>query len=310
MTQPPTVHLYLDLPTKPGPTQPYYLHPAADLDHRFNTQSSDSSYANLDENDGRSLRLDAKSCVKHATAVPSPYFHAKKVIEFIVTIGLMVVAIPLMSVIAALILVSQGRPIFYHQTRVGKDGKPFRIWKFRSMRNDAEKQMGAVWSDDNDPRVTSLGKWLRCSHLDELPQLINILAGDMSLIGPRPERPEFIVELSCELPSYLERLRVRPGITGLAQLGLGYDHCVSDVRGKVELDIHYINTASLLSDCRLFLLTFPYIFRTLAKKWNDELRASEPNSECTLTSCKTLSQTKASNRVNPKLLKPPRSLAG
>ncbi|MCM2374823.1 sugar transferase [Aporhodopirellula aestuarii] len=303
--------IIFDPPIKPGQLQNAYLHPPQGSGSQNRTQSIFGLAAADPGKDGlRSLRIDAASDSRSSFATPSPYFRVKSLIEFIVTAGLMIVAVPIMILIAALTLISQGRPVFYRQTRVGKNGKLFRIWKFRSMRSDAEKETGAVWSDRNDPRVTTLGKWLRCSHLDELPQLINILAGDMSLVGPRPERPEFVNELSRELPTYLERLRVRPGITGLAQLGLGYDRCVCDVKGKIELDIKYINSATFFNDCRLFLQTFPHVISMLLKKWDRDHSETQPVSHRTLTSCKTLAPQSTADSRDVHASKPSRSLAG
>ncbi|SMP44201.1 Sugar transferase involved in LPS biosynthesis (colanic, teichoic acid) [Neorhodopirellula lusitana] len=260
--------------------------------------------------DQPSIRIDSVVSREPVTAKPSAYFQAKPLIEFIGTAILMIVAIPIMAVVAGFILVLQGRPVFYRQTRVGKHGILFRIWKFRSMRNHAEQQTGAVWSGDNDPRVTAIGKWLRCSHIDELPQLLNILAGDMSLIGPRPERPEFVCELSRELPAYMERLRVRPGITGLAQLGLGYDHSISDVEHKIELDIKYINEASLRGDCRLFLQTFPYIAQMLWNRWSADHQTTKAVPSHSLTSSKALCSHSDAEPLNAASDKTTRSLAG
>lgn len=198
-----------------------------------------------------------------ASVETSPYFAMKPTIDWMLTAVLLVFALPLLGVVSLAVLLLDGRPVFYRQTRVGKDGHKFRIWKFRTMVPNAETATGAVWSSIGDPRVTRLGHWLRCSHLDELPQLLNVLCGDMNLIGPRPERPEFVRELAAELPSYLERLRVRPGITGLAQLRLGYDQSVDQVRKKVQLDITYIQTASLYGDSKLALGTIPYVVNNL-----------------------------------------------
>ena len=130
------------------------------------------------------------------------YFAVKPAVDCAVTALLMIVALPVMALIGLAILVCDGRPVLYRQTRVGRHGRVFRIWKFRTMCRDAESSTGAVWSSDTDPRVTTLGRWLRCSHLDELPQFFNVLVGDMHLIGPRPERPEFVRELLAELPCY------------------------------------------------------------------------------------------------------------
>ena len=195
------------------------------------------------------------------------YFAVKFAVDRTITALLMVVALPLMLLIGLAILLLDGRPVFYRQTRVGKNGRAFRIWKFRTMCLDAESGTGAVWSSALDPRVTALGHWLRCSHLDELPQFFNVLVGDMNLIGPRPERPEFVRELVLALPCYRERIAVRPGITGLAQLHLGYDQSLTDVRRKVLLDLEYIRTNGLFQDAKILLVTIPYIAAKLIRKW-------------------------------------------
>jgi len=200
----------------------------------------------------------------------SRYFVVKSAVDRAITAVLMIVALPLMLLIALAILLLDGRPIFYRQKRVGKNGRVFRIWKFRTMCLNAESETGAVWSSASDARVTALGRWLRCSHLDELPQFFNVLVGHMNLIGPRPERPEFVRELVRELPSYRERLTVRPGITGLAQLRLGYDQSVADVGSKLVLDVEYIRTAKLITDIKILLVTIPYIAMNLLRKWKDD----------------------------------------
>lgn len=148
---------------------------------------------------------------------------------------------PVMVACGLLVKLTSRGPVFYTQERVGQNGRVFKIFKFRTMRADAEVSTGPVWcSGEGDPRITSLGRFLRQTHLDELPQLINVIRGDMSLIGPRPERPEFVSELAKRIPDYERRLSVRPGITGLAQIRAGYDRSLRDVRRKVKLDCLYI----------------------------------------------------------------------
>jgi lipopolysaccharide/colanic/teichoic acid biosynthesis glycosyltransferase len=226
----------------------------------------------------RPLPLPTESKI-HCVAC-SKYFTVKSSLDRLVALLIAVVAIPFMAVIALVVLLVDGRPIFYRQTRVGKHGKNFRIWKFRTMNQNAEAATGAVWSSgDRDPRVTPLGRWLRCSHLDELPQLFNVLRGEMDLIGPRPERPEFVLELSRELPHYLQRLAVRPGISGLAQLRLGYDHSLAHVQQKVEMDLEYIATATFGLDLQLMLSTVPYVFRQVWGKVGAEKSARIANAE-------------------------------
>ena len=200
-------------------------------------------------------------------SAPASYFRIKSAVDRSITAVLMLCALPLMFIVAVAILLCDGRPVFFRQVRVGKNGRLFRIWKFRTMQRDAEQRTGAVWSSVTDPRVTRLGRWLRCSHLDELPQFLNVLVGDMNLVGPRPERPEFVLQLANELPDYLKRTQVRPGITGQAQLRLGYDQSVADIPRKVDCDLQYIRTASLQRDFALLASTLPHIARQLYHRW-------------------------------------------
>lgn len=160
-------------------------------------------------------------------------------------------------VLAAMILIkaTSPGPVFFRQTRVGRRGRLFEIFKLRTMVFDAEKQTGPVWAKENDPRVTSFGKFLRRSHIDEIPQLVNVLKGEMSIIGPRPERPEFVSNLSREIFDYQKRLKVSPGITGLAQVRHTYDATLRDVRKKVKLDLLYIKRMCFLTDFRIMLST-------------------------------------------------------
>jgi lipopolysaccharide/colanic/teichoic acid biosynthesis glycosyltransferase len=149
---------------------------------------------------------------------------------------------------------SRGRG-FYRQERVGLGGRRFHILKIRTMVSDAEAGTGPVWSIGADPRVTPLGRFLRRSHLDELPQLWNVLCGDMSIVGPRPERPIFTQQLSNDIPDYVQRLAIRPGITGLAQVSQGPDRTREDVARKVAYDLAYIRTATLTLDLILVAKT-------------------------------------------------------
>lgn len=215
----------------------------------------------------------------------APYFNYKPWVDRVITAALMIVALPVMLVVGLAILAKDGRPIFYSQTRVGKTGRLFRIWKFRTMRRDAESQTGAVWSRVSDPRVTQLGWWLRSSHLDELPQLFNVLVGDMNLIGPRPERPEFVSELAREVSFYLERVKVAPGITGPAQIRTGYDHSLDGVRSKVLIDLEYLRSTSFMTDMKLLVQTCTYIVGHVreirSSKKPDQSAANEPNVNAT-----------------------------
>lgn len=146
-------------------------------------------------------------------------------------------------------------PLFYRQTRVGKGGKHFRVIKFRTMWPDAEKSCGPVWARANDQRVTPVGRWLRKTRLDELPQVINVLRGDMSIIGPRPERPEFIDQLAASIPFYRARHAVKPGITGWAQVRYGYGSSITDARIKLEYDLYYVRRCGFYLDALILLKT-------------------------------------------------------
>jgi sugar transferase (PEP-CTERM system associated) len=171
------------------------------------------------------------------------------------TLGLLL-ALPIMLVIAALVKLTSPGPVLYHQRRVGQHGRTFTIHKFRSMCNDAEASTGAVWaSKQGDARVTPIGLWLRRLRLDELPQLWNVLIGDMSLVGPRPERPEFVGELTRDIPFYGQRHIVRPGLTGWAQVRYTYGATTEDALQKLQYDLFYIKHLSVPLDLYIILNT-------------------------------------------------------
>jgi lipopolysaccharide/colanic/teichoic acid biosynthesis glycosyltransferase len=149
--------------------------------------------------------------------------------------------------------------VFYRQKRVGQGGKVFYCYKFRTMRKDAEADTGATWAADDDPRITRVGKFLRSSRLDEIPQLWCVLKGDMSFVGPRPERPEFVEWLSREIPYYGVRHVVRPGITGWAQIGYKYGNTVGDAREKLQYDLFYIKNASVGLDLLILFQTIKIV---------------------------------------------------
>lgn len=151
-------------------------------------------------------------------------------------------------------------PLFYRQTRVGKGGRHFQVLKFRTMRPDAEAGCGPVWARANDDRVTPVGRWLRKTRLDELPQVINVLRGEMSIIGPRPERPEFVDQLAASIPFYRARHAVRPGITGWAQVRYGYGSSVTDARIKLEYDLYYVRHCGFYLDALILLKTAAVMF--------------------------------------------------
>jgi sugar transferase (PEP-CTERM system associated) len=173
---------------------------------------------------------------------------AKRGLDVLVAaLGLAILA-PVMAIVAVAIRISSPGPAFYNQRRVGKDGRIFTIHKFRSMRADAEARTGAVWSKENDPRVTPVGRILRRTRLDEVPQLWNVLVGDMSLVGPRPERPEFVADLTAQIPFYGQRHVVRPGVTGWAQIRHRYGASVEDALQKLQFDLFYIKHMSIALD--------------------------------------------------------------
>jgi lipopolysaccharide/colanic/teichoic acid biosynthesis glycosyltransferase len=163
---------------------------------------------------------------------------------------------PLLLVGTFLVWASSPGPLLYSQTRLGRRGKPFRIYKIRTMHYECERISGPAWSTRGDPRVFPIGRLLRRTHIDELPQLWNILRGDMSLVGPRPERPEFVPQLERLLPCYRQRLNVQPGLTGLAQVHLPPDSDLDSVRRKLAFDLYYIGRGSLWLDLRILAATF------------------------------------------------------
>ena len=156
-------------------------------------------------------------------------------------------AAPLILLAMALVKLTSRGPAIYRQVRAGLGGRPFTIYKIRTMAHDCEARTGPVWATADDPRVTPLGRFLRRSHLDELPQLWNVLRGEMSLVGPRPERPEFVAQLQRAIPDYRRRLQVPPGVTGLAQVQLPPDTDLAGVRRKLVYDLYYIRRMELLA---------------------------------------------------------------
>jgi lipopolysaccharide/colanic/teichoic acid biosynthesis glycosyltransferase len=168
---------------------------------------------------------------------------------------LLVLTAPLVVLAALAVKLTSRGPVIYRQTRTGKDGKPYSIFKIRTMAHNCESATGARWALPSDPRITWVGRFLRNTHLDELPQLWNILRGEMSLVGPRPERPEFVVRLRQVFPDYCGRLTVRPGVTGLAQIQLPADTDLASVGRKLAFDLYYVNRRTLWLDLRIILGT-------------------------------------------------------
>jgi lipopolysaccharide/colanic/teichoic acid biosynthesis glycosyltransferase len=186
----------------------------------------------------------------------------------------LVILAPVFALIALAIAVTSRGPVLYSQVRVGMDrrwryaraydrrgydhgGKLFKMYKFRTMRADAEPDGRAVWASRRDPRVTLVGRFLRTSRLDELPQLWNVVRGEMNIVGPRPERPSIFAELRKDIPEYPLRQRVKPGITGWAQVNRSYDACLDDVRQKVALDLEYVRRQGVFEDLRIMSMTLP-----------------------------------------------------
>ena len=182
---------------------------------------------------------------------------------FDITLSLIgiIISFPVWILIGLLIFLEDKEPIFYSQSRVGKKGKKFKVRKFRSMINEAEKHTGAVWALENDKRVTKIGKVLRATAMDELPQLLSILKGDMSFVGPRPERPELVTMFNGGIPNYDLRHQVRPGLTGMAQIFGKYDTLP---KHKLKYDLLYIKKQSFWLDLKLIFLSFWITFRA---KW-------------------------------------------
>jgi lipopolysaccharide/colanic/teichoic acid biosynthesis glycosyltransferase len=201
----------------------------------------------------------------------------RRVLHLLLALIAIIITLPVMFLIAVLVRLTSKGPVLYTQVRIGLDrrmplagslnhrrerdlgGRPFTIYKFRTMWVDAEHASGAVWAQQSDPRVTPLGRLLRQYRLDELPQLFNVLKGEMNIVGPRPERPTIFAELREHIVEYPLRQRAKPGITGLAQINHHYDRSLEDVRTKVHYDLEYIRRQSVAEDLRIMLKTVPVI---------------------------------------------------
>lgn len=184
------------------------------------------------------------------------YTPTKIAADRIVATVLLLLALPLILILIVLVKVTSRGPAIYKQRRLGRNAKPYNIYKLRTMRHDCERLTGPQWAaKSGDPRVTAFGLFLRRSHLDELPQLWNVILGDMSLVGPRPERPEFVAKLEGLIPNYRDRMLVHPGITGLSQVQLPADEDTDDVRRKVRCDLCYIRNMSPWLDFKILVGT-------------------------------------------------------
>jgi len=179
---------------------------------------------------------------------------SKRLLDLVLAYSILIFLAPLLILTVIAIRLDSKGPILYRQTRVGLDGRPFRIFKFRSMRIDAEKD-GAQWAKTNDDRVTRVGRFIRKVRIDEIPQALNIIANEMSFVGPRPERPEFVELLQQEIPNYQERHFVKPGLTGWAQVNFEYGDSIDDAREKLKYDLYYIKHFSVLLDIVIVLKT-------------------------------------------------------
>jgi len=224
-----------------------------------------------------SVRIAQANPRYRSVIVREPSEGVRRALNVMVAATGVVLTAPAMAAIALLIKLTSRGPVFYTQLRVGIDrrlpgepagnsrrhvdhgGKPFKIYKFRTMAPRGGPAVDEVWAERGDPRVTPIGRILRQYRLDELPQLLNVLLGDMDVVGPRPEQPSIFARLRHEIDRYGERQRVRPGITGWAQINQSYDSCVEDVRSKLKYDLEYIRRQSALEDLRIMLRTLPAV---------------------------------------------------
>ncbi|MDQ2767205.1 MAG: sugar transferase [Gemmatimonadota bacterium] len=223
-----------------------------------------------------SRRADRRTSVPTRTVIEADRSEvANRCVNILLASIALVVLSPVIVLVALAVKLTSRGPVVYSQTRVGLDrrrhyidalysnrkqdqgGMVFTIYKFRTMRADAERNSGAVWATRNDPRVTKLGRILRRTCLDELPQLVNVLKGDMNIVGPRPERPSIFVRLREDLPDYRLRQRTRPGITGWAQINHSYDTSIDDVRAKIRYDLEYLERQCLAEDLKIMVKTVP-----------------------------------------------------
>lgn len=199
----------------------------------------------------------------------------KRIMDITVAVIGLILSAPICALVTVAIFIDSRGPLFYRQRRAGLDGVEYTVLKFRTMVADAEAQSGAVWAGKNDIRITRVGSFLRKSRIDEIPQLINVLRGEMSLVGPRPERPEFIEDLARQIPFYQERLLVPPGITGWAQVRYPYAASIAASRRKLQLDLYYIKHMSLFLDITILLRTFKTILVGLRHSEDESVSMEE-----------------------------------
>ena len=215
---------------------------------------------NLDENLTSTIPVERIKDQRHLSllmqVVVSPFYLCwRKVMDVAFVIIGTVVLLLIFPILALLIYLDSPGSIFYRQERLGLGGRRFCMYKFRSMHVDAEQAGRAVWASEGDPRVTRVGRWMRAIHLDELPQVLNILRGEMSLIGPRPEREAFVTELERTIPFYCSRLAIKPGLTGWAQVNWSYGNTEEDALVKLQYDLYYIRHQSFTLDILIILKT-------------------------------------------------------
>ncbi len=179
----------------------------------------------------------------------------KRLFDILASLALLTFAVPVMLFLSFIVRLSSTGPAIYCQRRLTAGRRVFTMFKFRTMVSDAETKSGAVWASKDDPRITKIGKFMRKTRLDELPQLMNVLIGDMSLIGPRPERPEIAIDLQKEFPDFMKRCDVPAGLTGLAQVSSGYADSVDSYKDKLKHDLEYVQNRSLLLDLKIMLKT-------------------------------------------------------
>ncbi|MCK5064885.1 MAG: sugar transferase, partial [Candidatus Fermentibacteraceae bacterium] len=183
----------------------------------------------------------------------------KLFMDYFISVIVLLAGLPFWILIGIAIKIDSRGPVFYRQTRVGKGGRMFKVFKFRSMIQDAEKHSGPVWADKEDARITSIGRLLRRSRIDEFPQLLNVVRGEMSIVGPRPERPAFVEELRIMYPFYQKRLTIKPGLTGWAQVKLEYDTDLKSVASKLKYDFFYIENQSIFLDLEILARTLKVV---------------------------------------------------
>jgi exopolysaccharide biosynthesis polyprenyl glycosylphosphotransferase len=192
--------------------------------------------------------------------MPGWQAQVKRLMDISVSSLVLILGAPIWLLVALLVRLTSPGPAVFRQERIGQNGKPFTMMKFRSMYEDAEKRTGPTWATENDPRITPMGRFLRKTRLDEIPQFINVLKGEMSLVGPRPERAFFIEQLRKEIPWYVRRIKMKPGITGWAQVKHKYDETIEDVRQKVLYDLYYFENMSIILDLKIMVRTLLVVF--------------------------------------------------